>query len=114
MKKAKIVLIILIIIIISTLVLSYFKFNQTKEADYSGISKEKKDTETYKASYKNFEFEIPNDIKFSKVDDYTFLLKTNDWLAYIEIYYDMEHLIIKNSEKYYKYLKESYSAYNLD
>lgn len=58
-------------------------------------------------SYKNFNFNIPDDVKFDFLTDDQFKLSGNDWRATIEIFINYNDAILNKPKKYYQLLIEN-------
>ena len=90
MKKKRIIFvkcIILLLLFIIFLVLNKFVFNRTEEV-----------IETNAQTFKNYTFNLPNGIKFSKNDEYEFKLTSSKWIANIEPYFDDANYILGYSK----------------
>ena len=117
MKTFKKILIVVDIVIVVIVLINYFNFKKNKlnqdDLSKNNSKTESKDIKTQKINYKHFEFEIPYNINFSENSENTFELKTDDWIAYIEIIYDKDNILMNNNDKYYDYLTNNYPYYNL-
>lgn len=98
-KILKILLVIDIIAII-ILLIKYFDWNNKKNISNNNnqiVDKQKKEYE-----FKKFTFSIPNDIKYSVIDEFNFKLKSENYEAIVEIILNHEINMLTYPELYYE------------
>lgn len=94
-KKKLILILIMVICLVST--------GCKKKQPVDNTSEEVIEMRTQR--YKGFDLELPSNVDFEEDGDYTFKLIAKDWTAIVQIFYDKEHLLTKNPDKYYRVMK---------
>ena len=72
MKNKKVIIILIAVILVIIGVACFAAFRK----------------KTYTQTFKNFTFEIPNDVEFKTIDDYEFSLIAKNWQAEVDPMYD--------------------------
>ncbi len=95
----RIIIIVDIIAVISIIFAtsSYIKKSKNNNPSTSGV--------TYK--FKMFEYNVPNNLEFSDLDDKKFQIKGDNWHAQVEIYIDENHALYDYENIFYELLKHN-------
>lgn len=91
----KLLLIITDIIVLIGFIITFVVWNKNHMEEKNNYQK---------FEYKNFTFNIPNDIKYSVIDEKKFKLESDNYEAIIETYLDKNQDMFKYRDKYYQIL----------
>lgn len=108
----KIIGIIIILLLLGSVVVMYINWNSKSSANNNQNSNttveddiEEDDTKPpYNVEFKNFTFELPGKITYSKVDDNKIKFATRKYTAIIEPYIDADDYVVNNPDGYYEIL----------